>query len=135
VTAVEYATLADLSAEMPDDLSMPNDGARMLRNASKEIDRFLIKHGAIYDTDATTDLPTDTDVIEAFRDATVAQALWWIETGDERGFASVVASANPGGGGPTYSGGIPRIAPDALDILTTATDTGGNALFPGPWMP
>lgn len=133
MVAVQYATLADLSAAMPDDLTLPSDAARLVVKASAHIDRWLLTHGAVYDTDSTTELPTDTDVAAALKDATVAQALWWIETGDERGFASVVTSANPGGGGPTHSGGIPRTAPDAIDILVAATDTNSLPLLSGPW--
>ena len=133
MTAVQYATLADLTGAMPDDLALPSDAARLVVKASQHIDRWLLTHGAVYDVDSTTDLPTDADITTALKDATVAQALWWIETGDERGFASVVNSANPGGGGPTYSGGIPRTAPDAIDILAAATDTAGTPLLCGPW--
>ncbi len=133
MVAVQYATLADLTGAMPDDLTLPSDAARLVVKASQHIDRWLLTHGAVYDVDSTTDLPTDADITTALKDAAVAQALWWIETGDERGFASVVKSASPGGGGPTYSGGIQRTAPDAVDILATATDTAGTPLLCGPW--
>lgn len=131
MVAVQYASVADLTAALPADLTLPSDATRLVNKASAHIDRWLLTHGAVYDTDSTTDLPTDTDITAALKDATVAQALWWIETGDEQGVAAVIKSANPGGGGPSHTGGIQRTAPDAIDILAAATDTNGIPLLSG----
>ena len=126
-----YATTGELTAWLPDGLTIPVDATRLLASASRAVDRMLMVLGAVYDVD-TDNLPTDADVIVALRDATCAQASWWIETGDEQGVASALTSANSGGG-PSWGGLVPRFAPGAVEILQTATDSGGSQLCVGAW--
>ena len=128
-----YATASDLAASdfLSDGLVLPSSGqqARMLSRASREIDKALL--GALYDVDSGG-LPTDALVIVALRDATCAQVCWWLETGDEAGAAASVGGASTGGG-PSVTGPIPRLAPDAVTVLRLAVDSGGNPLLTGPW--
>jgi hypothetical protein len=130
--AVVYASDADLAASdfLPADLAgeVGGDAARLLARASRLIDRVLLR--AVYAVDGDG-APTDTKIIEALRDATCAQAAWWVETGDEAGAASSVQAAS--GAGPTWSGPLQRIAPDAETVLAAAVDTGGCPLLAGPW--
>lgn len=130
-----YATAADLAASdfLPAGLTAPvgADAARLLSRASRMVDSLLRR--AVYDVDADG-LPTDTGVIAAVRDATCAQACWWLETGDEAGVASGLDSLGAGSG-PYINGHLSRVAPDAVEVLTNAVDSVGNPLFTGPWQP
>lgn len=82
-----YATLADLTSYAPAGVTVPADpeGTRLLTSASQLVERATMT--SVYDTDSTTGYPTNADVIEAFQRATCAQAVWWLETGDELGIA------------------------------------------------
>lgn len=126
-----YATTGELTAWLPDGLTVPADATRLLASASRAVDRMLMVLGAVYDVD-TDNLPTDADVIVALRNATCAQASWWIETGDEQGAASRLNSAGSGAG-PYWGGSVPRFSPEAIEILQTATDSGGSQLCYGVW--
>lgn len=126
-----YADSDDLSDMLPDGLVVPADATRLLAAAGREIDRMLVT--AVYDVDDGGD-PTDAQFIIAFKDATCAQAAWWIETGDEQGVAAAVTSAGSGGG-PYWSGGVPRVSPVAEGILRSAVSSSGVSLFGcAPWM-
>lgn len=130
-----YATSAELASSdfLPADLDVPTDVDRLLSRASRAVDRLLLLASCVYAVD-DDGLPTDDRVVAALRDATCAQAAWWIETGDEAGTASVVQSASSGGG-PSSSGPMPRWAPDAVDVIRTAVDTSGCPLMSGPvWL-
>jgi hypothetical protein len=126
-----YATSAEFADSdfLSSGLEVPVDADRLLSRASREIDKALLR--AVYAVD-DDGLPTDVDVAVALRDATCAQAAWWLETGDEAGAAAQLNSAGSGGG-PYWGGGIPRLAPDAITVLTTATDSSGCPLITGPW--
>ena len=129
-----YATAAEFRASdfVSDGLTVSAVDAvvdRLLSRASREVDKALLR--AVYTVDDDS-LPTDADVILALRDATCAQAAWWLETGDEAGAAAALNSAGSGGG-PYWGGSVPRLAPDVITVLTTATDSGGNPLLTGPW--
>ena len=128
-----YATIGELTARLPDGLTAPTgaEASRLLDEASAHIDTLLIS--ATYDVDTDGD-PTDAAIITALRDATCAQAAWWIETGDEQGAAAAMHSAGSGGG-PYWGGSIPRSAPKALDVLRRAVSSTGVALLAyGPWV-
>lgn len=127
-----YATAADLSASdfLSSGLTVPADAARLLSRASREIDKALV--ACVYDVDDATGHPTDADLITALRDATCAQACWWIETGDEAGVASNLDSLGAGSG-PYINGRLSRLAPDAVEVLRQATDSDGTPLLTGPW--
>jgi hypothetical protein len=76
-----YATEAQLIAYgAPPGVTVPTGAAASwsLARASEHIDDLLTL--AVYDTDVDG-LPTDTAVVEAVRDATCAQVVWWAETG------------------------------------------------------
>lgn len=69
----QYATAAELAA-YPGGSSVPADDAdARLRTASRVVDVLL--RGVVYDTDATTLMPTDPDVAATLRDATCAIAV------------------------------------------------------------
>ena len=130
-----YATAADLAASdfLPTGLTAPTgaEATRLLSRASRMVDSMLRR--AVYDVD-TDGLPTDADVIVAVRDATCAQACWWLETGDEAGVASGLDSLGAGSG-PYINGKLSRLAPDAVEVLMNAVDSTGCPLFTGPWQP
>jgi hypothetical protein len=60
-------------------IAPPEDLDRLLTRASEVLDDYC--RTAVYDTD-TDDLPTDADIIAAFRDACCAQVEFWM-AGDE----------------------------------------------------
>jgi hypothetical protein len=65
-----YATTTDYATHL---LAAPPAGARRtLIAASRRVDEMLLT--AVYDVDTVTGLPTDAEVIAAFRDATCMQA-------------------------------------------------------------
>jgi hypothetical protein len=132
---VAYATAAELAASdfLPTGISAPTggDAARLLSRASRIVDTLLLR--AVYDVD-DDGMPTDTGVVTAVRDATCAQACWWLETGDEAGVASGLNSISVGSG-PSISGSLSRVAPDAVEVLRTAVDSVGNPIMTGPWQP
>lgn len=82
-----YSTHADLVAYLPDGASAPAEpeATRLLTRASEQVDLLTVT--SIYEVDEQ-DMPTADAVVTAFRDATCAQAAWWLETGDETGAAT-----------------------------------------------
>lgn len=113
---MQWATETDLPAGVP---YVEHD----LQAASRLVD-WLIRF-SVYETDAD-DGPTDPAVLEALRDATVAQYRFWQDTGDSAGAgmgavsigslslsASAVKTVAAGGQ-------ESRIAPEAVQILQTA---------------
>jgi len=140
--ALVYATLGDLAAAKPEDVTLSSSDtelARQLASASREIRRAT--KTAIYDVD-TDGYPTNVDVREAFRLATCAQVYWWSETGDEQGVAgqftsvsigSVSMSRGGGSSGGTSSGQQGRLAPAADTILRDAGVLAGAIVAAYPW--
>ncbi len=78
-----YATRDQLIAYAPVGVVVPPDpeATRLLTRASERVDAALVS--AIYDTTTSTGLPTDPVVTEALALAVCAQALSWLQTGDE----------------------------------------------------
>lgn len=72
-TAAEYETYTGQTA--------PADIDRLLDRATELLDADVLL-GAVYDIDENS-LPSDADVIAAFRDATCAQVEYWQDTGEE----------------------------------------------------
>lgn len=117
-----YADETDLTEYLaPDD--PPSNAERLLARASEAVDRMLI--GAVYDVD-DDGLPTDADVADALKRATLAQAHYASVVGDETGALSRFSSYSIGGvsatlradaAGVATSGGF---APNAVDILRVA---------------
>lgn len=73
----------------------PVDIDARLTRASRFLDSALFRL-CIYTADATTGLPTNTIVAEAFANAVCAQVQWWAETGDELGAAGQWSSVSIG---------------------------------------
>jgi hypothetical protein len=125
-----YATLADFEdftdgAHEAESVDVIN---AKLRRASIVIDGLT--RNSRYDLDEDG-YPTDADISEAFKDATCAQMAWWDSTDDVTGAesqkgsisigsVSIGASGRTSGGVATSTPGSSRIAPEAIDILTSA---------------
>jgi hypothetical protein len=119
-----YATQADYESSPYGATPAPDDITNRLTVASSDVDELAMT--AVYEVDSS-DLPTDTDVREAFRQATVAQAKFTADRDDEAGTGQVATevaigsarikygSANGGDG--TDTG---RYSPRAITILHTA---------------
>jgi hypothetical protein len=76
VAVLIYATTADLATWTQQ--AAPANAVQLLRSAS-----LLVREAtasAYYQVDANK-LPTDTDILEAFKDATCAQAAFWAANG------------------------------------------------------
>lgn len=116
-----HATTDDLTAWLPEDVTVPSDAARLLERASLVVDDAVT---APYLVD-TERVPTETRIADALRDATCAQVEWWIETGDVLGlddFHSVsIGSVTLAR---SESKSRRRLAPDAQLILANAGLTG-----------
>lgn len=120
-----YATESEFAAWLNPD-PLPEGAARLLRDASLEVDEMLFT--AIYNVDQD-DMPTDPRVIKALRDATCAQAEHRAEYGDE---VTIIESGEGVSLGPLSFGGsggsrkgesgqsIPQHSPKAVRILRLA---------------
>jgi hypothetical protein len=122
-----YATADDLTGFAPETVTVPDEpeATRLLGHASEVVDGLLLT--AVYDTD-DDGLPTDADVAAALRDATCAQALWWLETGDESGAQATYQSVSIGSvsltrgytSGASATGPAQTVSPRAVGILQRA---------------
>lgn len=115
----------------------PADITRRLARASDAVAQATVR--AVYDVD-TDGYPTAVDVVAAMRDATCAQARWWIATGDELGdgerwqsvgigrvqMSRASRGSAPAGGARTSAGD--DLAPQAHTILYLAGLVGGEPL-------
>ena len=119
-----YATEAELATWLG--TAAPTGAARLLRDASLEVDEMLLTAHYRVDHDGK---PTDPVVIAALRDATCAQAEHRADYGDEvdvalAGEAVSLGSLSFGGTGKSgignSSAGIPQHSPAALRILRVA---------------
>lgn len=106
---------------------------RALLVAGQRIDELLLT--ALYATDSTTLLPTDSAIGVALRDATIAQAAYAIEIGDPYGlgvaqYQSVSIGGVTLGRGSTAAGSSTpgRYAPEARETLRAAGLVGGAPL-------
>ena len=117
-----YATAADLIV-YSGPLTVSNEEAdRKLARASRLIDSVLI--GAVYPTDPVTKIATDETKREAIKNATMAQAAYWISgAGSEHGapaYDSVsIGSVRLSGAGKGNERGT-ILAPQAYYELTSA---------------
>jgi hypothetical protein len=138
--AGSYATQADLLAFAPaaNKPMVPADpeATRLLTRATETIDTAL--KTAIYDVDSNG-YPTDATLLGALKDATCAQALWWLLTGDETGVSAQWASMSIGGlslsRGSRDTGGVgPQLCPQAATILQRAALLPGSVItWPAGW--
>lgn len=128
-----YATAADFRQVTGQD--PPADVIRRLANASEFLDELLI--GCWYDTDPTTEQPTDSRLAAAFARAVCWQVAWEDLTGDPDGLGlvypqmsigSVSISRGSGGAGQTGTA-WDRAAPRLVTALRTAVDARGYPLF------
>lgn len=120
-----YATEAEFATWLSPE-PLPDGAARLLRDASLEVDEMLLT--AHYQVDGDN-MPVDPKVRAALRDATCAQAAHRDEHGDDveiiqSGEAVSLGSLNFGGTGASGRGnanaGTPQHAPSALRILRIA---------------
>lgn len=137
--ALVYATLADLAGSKPEDVTLSSSDTELTRQlaaASRVIGRAT--KTAIYDTD-TDGYPTDTEVREAFRQATCAQVYWWAETGDEQGIQAQYNSVSIGSVSISRgsSGGAPpsgqQLAPAAHTALLDGRVLVGSVVQSYTW--
>ncbi|MDQ0943272.1 hypothetical protein [Streptomyces sp. V1I1] len=77
-TSAQYVTYTGLAA--------PADIAKMLADASRMLDSKVFQY-CWFAADSVTGMPTNALVLQAFADATCAQAEWGDETGDTTGAA------------------------------------------------
>ena len=116
----QYATPTEFSTwDGATEYTVPSDS--LLRRASGVIDTLTRHSYFLADADGT---PTDTDVLDVFRDATSAQVAYWQETGDitgaeAQGGSFSIGSVKIGAAGDTSSKQS-RIAPEAVQILVNA---------------
>lgn len=111
---VAYATEAELTAWLPTG-TVVTDADRLLQRASELIDATVTAPFAV---DSITDLPTDTDVAAAMRDATCAVVEQWLEVGEENDVDGLAGEQISVTG---FSGKrAPKIAPRAFRILQNA---------------
>lgn len=129
-----YADRAALVDYAPADVTVPAEpeATRMLTRASEEVDTVLLS--AVYDTD-DNGMPTDPDVIEALKNATCMQVVWWLQNpGTESGQAMQYQDISIGsvrlsrGAGSNGSDPLPRVCPHLggplkADGLTPGTIT------------
>lgn len=122
----KYAILADWTGSDFTEGPAPADLEKLLNRASLHVDSMVIN--AVYETD-DDGYPVDLDILEALRDATIAQAAYWIETGDTSGAMAGnqsmgIGSVNIGGiksvGDTPHSKNASRHAPEAVNILKLA---------------
>ena len=115
-----YATHTNLTGA-GSSVVIPDDTWYTLDTASARIDEILI--GAVYDV-AVHGMPTDADVIDTLKRATVAQALFMLQGGDETGQTAGLQSQTIGRTAWTRKATTGRVgtayAPDAVTILRTA---------------
>lgn len=131
----KYAIADDWAGSDFTEGEVPPDAEKLLNRASLHIDSLL--HNAVYETDEDG-YPVDLDVLETLRDATLAQAAYWVETGDVSGAMAGAQSMGIGSvsiGGIKSAGDNPRSknesrhAPEAVNLLRmaglyTSTSTG-----------
>ena len=112
---VAYATEDDLAGYVAAAAGL-DDASRLLTRASELLDDKVLMPFSI---DDDTQLPTDTDIATALRDATCAQVEFWLEVGEEHdieGLANRQVSVQ----GLNLSALPPELGPRARRILHLA---------------
>lgn len=113
---VAYATVDELHSYVSASADLGDEADRWLERASELIDDTV---RASFAVDDTTNLPTDTAVIAAMRDATCAQIEFWLEVGEDHdveGLADRQVSIH----GLSLQALPPELAPRARRIMRTA---------------
>lgn len=86
---IVYATTDDLATWTGSDA--PENALSLLRSASLLVTQATV--AAYYKVDATTGLPTEPTLLQAFNDATCAQVTTWIATGVDPNAAGLLSTA------------------------------------------
>lgn len=94
----------------------PEDLDHLLTRASELIDDYT--RTAVYAIDSVTFLPTDTDIIAAFRDATCAQVEFWLTSDEEEDILGAISGASVGG--VSFQAPALTLAPRAARFLRNA---------------
>lgn len=136
-----YASVAQYRNETGDEATPPGRVQVMLRKASRTIDHHTM--GAVYEH-TPNGMPSAAIVIQAFMQATCAQAEYMIADNDPTGIKRQYQSTSMGGVSLTRAAGttalpFPPLAPEAAMILHTAGVLGvavlvdwlGIAVLPG----
>lgn len=109
-----YATEADLTGWLPSGVAPEaGDADRLLARASDLLDTDVL-YAAVYEVDTATSLPTDPDVIDAFRDAACAQVEYWLEVGEDIDTSGPVQGVSIGSVNIQYGAGDNRISPTTV---------------------
>lgn len=118
-----YATVDEFTTWLNTE-PLPEGAARLLRDASLEVDEMLLTAHYRVDHDG---MPTDPKVVAALRDATCAQADYRDEHGDEATIIQGDETLSLGilslGGrksGASKESGLPQHSPEAVRILRLA---------------
>lgn len=117
-----YATRAELvtyAAQYGSTYTIPADpeATALLTLASADVERMVTQP---YETNSSTLLPTDADVIAAMRDATCALVLQHLDSSSGDGYTTVsIGSATLVGGG-TVSTSNTSLGPDPVRHLAAA---------------
>lgn len=114
----KYADPADWDDSDFTDGPVPAGVSKLLARASQTVDGLLLT--AVYDTD-DDGYPTAPATVEALRDATLAQASYWVETGDSTG-------ASDAAGGSMSIGSV-SLGASRLPV-TTRTERARNLVAP-----
>lgn len=101
-----YATSGELATYTG--AAAPADATRLLTRASELIDDHIVT--AVYDVDSN-DVPTDTKVIAALRDATCAQVEHWLTGDEEDDILGPTQGVSIGGMQEQYGAGQNRATP------------------------
>jgi hypothetical protein len=122
----KYAMATDWADSDYADGPAPADCQKLLNRASTHI--AALTRNAVYECDEEG-YPVELGILEALRDATIAQAAFWLETGDTSGAAAGMGHLSIGSlglGGVKSAGDTPRSkqisrhAPEAIEILDLA---------------
>lgn len=89
----KYASPSDWADSDFTDDAVPVGARKLLARASLAVDGLLLT--AVYDTN-DEGYPTAPRIVEALRDATLAQASFWTETGDSTGAGEAAGSMSIG---------------------------------------
>jgi len=113
---VAYATVDELetflSAANVDALE-PDEIPRILERATETVDDHVF---GCFEIDSETQLPTDTDVAAALRDAVCAQVEFWLDVGEEHDVEGIRGQTSIGGTTWNLPG---TLAPRARRFLST----------------
>lgn len=121
-----YATPTDLNAAPWNADLSDSEASTLLMRATPLLEELT--RTACY-TITETGLPTDPLIVEAFKDAACAQAVYFSETGDISGAAgrfntlslgSFSASGGTAGSVNNQTASVQRFAPEAIQILANA---------------